>query len=81
MGTIYWKGTLSKQITDRPQVDELATYFENLYKSEDKNEIIEIEELVSRTYIPILVYPIKLLEIDGAAKDMKKGGYDYKLSL
>ena len=77
---IDWKCSLSKQNTLKPQVDELASYFENLYKFEDENKLVEIEKLESEIYIPVIDDPIKQEEVDIAVKTTKKGGYDFKLS-
>ena len=35
---INWKGNFLKQVTERPPIEELSTYFEDLYKSVDCNE-------------------------------------------
>ena len=77
---IDWKCKLSKQVSERPQVEELATYFENLYKMEDRNELSKIKKLETITHIPELDDPMTQVEMDTAVKNMKKGGYDFTLT-
>ena len=79
--SIDWKGNLSKCQTVRPTDDELALHFEKLYSTDDPDETAKIEELSTDTYDPTLDDPITLEEIDTAAKEMKKGGYDYPLDI
>jgi len=64
----------------RPTTEELSSYFEDLYKLEDQDELLKIEKLESKTYIPVLDDPISQKEVLDAEKDMKKGGYDFRLS-
>ena len=79
--SIDWKGNLSKRETVRPTDDELALHFEKLYSSDDPQESAKIEELSTDTYDPALDDPITKEEMDAAAKEMKKGGFDYNLEV
>ena len=79
--SIDWKGNLSRSQTVRPTDDELALHFEKLYSTDDPEESSKIEELTTDTYIPALDDPISMEEVDTAAKEMKKGGYDYNLDI
>ena len=77
---IDWKGSLSKSHVQGPTTDDLAVYFESLYRSPDPDELTKIEQLESNTYIPVLDDPISRSELDDAVKVMKKGGYDYRIN-
>ena len=59
----------------------MASYFEELYRSDDIDEITKISNLKTGTYIPILDDPISSVDINLAMKDMKKGGYDYSINI
>ena len=78
---IDWKGNLNKCADVRPSNEELAIHFEKLYECDDPEEAKKIEELVSPNYVSSLDDPITKKEIDEAAKEMKKGGYDYNLDV
>ena len=78
---IDWKGSLSKDVGSRPTNDELALHFEKLYSCDDPDEAAKIEQLQTDSYVPGLDDPITQGEIDGAMKEMKKGGYDYNLNI
>ena len=65
----------------RPTNDELALHFEKLYSCDDPDEAAKIEQLQTDSYVPGLDDPITQGEIDGAMKEMKKGGYDYSLNI
>lgn len=73
--SVDWKGNTLKRETVRPSNDELALHFEKLYSS----ELAKIEDLSTDTYDQILDDPITKVEMDDAAKEMKKGGFDYNL--
>ena len=79
--SIDWKGNLSKSETVKPSNEKLALHFEKLYKCTDPEESAKIEELSTNTYNPALDDPISPKELDDALKEMKKGGYDYSLSI
>ena len=65
----------------RPSDDELALHFEKLYTSDDPEEFAKIEELSTNAYVPYLDDPISKEEMDEAANEMNKGGYDYNLDV
>ena len=79
--SIDWKGDLCKSDVGKPSNEELALHFEKLYRSDDPEEHLKIEELSTDTYNPALDKPICKEELDDATKDMKKGGYDYRLDI
>ena len=60
-------------------LEDLASYYGDLYHAEDPEEKEKITSLESNTYIPILDDPITEQDINEAFKDCKKGGYDYNL--
>ena len=78
---IDWKGNLSKDVGNRPTNDELASHFATLYACDDPEEAADIERLQTENYVPALDDPITKKEMDCAMKEMKKGGYDYSLSI
>ena len=78
---IDWKGNFSKSEMVKPTNDELALHFEKLYSCDDEEEAEKIAELSTDAYVPTLDDPICQGEIDGAIGEMKKGGYDYQLSI
>ena len=78
---INWKGTMPKNQAQSPTTEELAIYYKNLYGSVNPDESEKIDQLKSKTYIPVLDDPITRSELDEAIKKMKKGGYDYKIDV
>ena len=58
---------------DRPSAEQLPSYFENLYKSDDHIERLKISEHESNVYIPILDDPVTENDVNTAMKSMKKG--------
>ena len=50
-----------------------------LYKTENREEFYEIENLESDEYVPMLDDPVDDNEVLKAFKDMKKSGYDYSM--
>ena len=76
---IDWNGNTSHTPNKHPMLDDLVNHYEDLYSRDDPTEPQKIANLSSSTYIPILDDPISQHDINYAMKDMKKGGYDYKL--
>lgn len=76
---IDWKGSTSGNTQKHPMLDDIANHYQDLYSRDDPTEPQKITNLSSNTYIPILDDPISQSDISNALKDMKKGGYDYKL--
>ena len=68
-------------IKDYPSVDTFASHFEDLYKSKDASEAVSIMNLQSDVTIPLLDDPISTREVNESINKMKKGGYDYPLSI
>ena len=78
--TVDWKNNNRKRKNrESPSMEEFESFFEDLYKCEDSNDMIEIEKLESDINIPILDDPISKPEMETAFKDIKKAGYDYNL--
>ena len=75
-----WKSSIRSTDPKDPATEDLAVYFEDLYRSPDSEELTKMEQLESNTYIPVLDNPISLSELEDAAKEMKKGGYDYGIN-
>ena len=79
---IDWKGKLSlNPILNQPNISEIATHFEELYRADDCDESSKIHQLFSSVTIPVLDDPISEKEINEAIDKMKKGGYDYPLNV
>ena len=53
-------------------LEDLSEYFENLYKTEDPNDLLKTTNVKYNTNIPILDDPISKPDIDEAIKNMKK---------
>ena len=74
-----WSGKHKGGKTNVVPIKCMADYFETLYQPIDKEEMIEMNNLETDTYIPVTDDPINHLEIESAAAKMKKGGYDLSL--
>ena len=76
---IDWKGKLnSNDVRNQPSLTELALHFEELYRSDDNDNIMQLKSSVT---IPVLDDPITENEIRNSVQKMKKGGYDYPLPI
>ena len=64
-----------------PSIDEFKIFFEELYTSDDAEEIEKIRKLESQVNIPLLDNPFSEAEVDDALSSMKKGGFDYNLPI
>ena len=64
---------------NHPSIDELSEHFTNLYEPIDDED--NLETLVSNVTIPITDDPISSVEVQVASHQMKKGGYDYPISV
>ena len=79
---INWSGSLeSKGAKGQPLTSELAEHFEELYQPPPDEDVEQIKNLTSNVYIPITDDPITPDDISNAAKQMKKGGWDYSLAV
>ena len=76
---INWSGKLTSPPTNQPNVSELADHFETLYQPLEEENFIELQEIKSNVYIPATDDAITANELDNAAMEMKKGGWDYSL--
>ena len=77
---IDWKGNMAKKQIEQPLIEDLSTHFEDLYSLTNKDELIDMSNLESNVYIPLLDDPITAYDINAARKSMKKAGYDFALS-
>ena len=68
-------------VVNQPTIAKLAVHFEDLYKADDRDEQSKIHELQSSVSIPVLDDPISHQKMGSAVKQMKKGGYDYPLTI
>ena len=79
---IDWKGTLNTNpVLNQPAISEIAAHFEEVYRTDDQDELSKIYRLQSDVMIPVLDDPISESEIKDAVDKMKKGGYDYPLNI
>ena len=66
---------------NHPDITDLADYFETLYEPLPHEDMKELNNLSPDVYIPINDDPINDRELSLAASPMKKGGWDYSLSV
>ena len=71
---------MTKQQIEQPLIEDLSAHFEDLYNLNNKDELIDMSNLESNVYIPLLDDPITDYGINAARKSMKKAGYDFALS-
>ena len=77
---INWSGSFDcKRTAGQPPTCELAEHFRELYQPNEEEDINEIRNLRSNTHIPVTDEAISVDELNAAAKQMKKGGWDYSL--
>ena len=79
-GKIDWKGDMSAKVYQPPVFEDLAVFFEELYKN-DTNDIEKIKELKTDVYDSSLDDPITKKEMDDAMSKMKNGGYDHRIDV
>ena len=77
---IDWKGNMTKQQIEQPLIEDLSAHFGDLYNLNNKDELIDMSNLESNVYIPLLDNPITEYDITAARKSMKQAGYDFALS-
>ena len=77
---IDWKGGISGQNSQSPDIEDLAAHFQKLHE-DTENDLEKMEELKSETYVPLLDDPITKLELETALKDMKNGGFDHRIDM
>ena len=63
-----------------PLIEDLSAHFEDLYSLNNKDELIDMSNLESNVYIPLLDDPITDYDINATRKSMKKAGYEFALS-
>lgn len=79
---IDWGGNMKTvNSKNHPDITDLADHFETLYQPLPQEHITELDNLTSDVYIPINDDPISDRELVSAASSMKKGGWDYSLSV
>ena len=77
---IDWKGNLaSKKPAQHPSMEDLQSYFSELYDCKDDRELDNIANLNTDVTIPILDQPIDINEVKDSLKDMKNGGFDFNI--
>ena len=76
---IDWKGNTNSKPTKHPMLDELQLHYEALYSRDKSEEALDITNLSSNMYIPLLDDPITPQEVTDATQNMKKGGYDFQI--
>lgn len=75
---IDWNGKLNRlPPPNPPTTDELASHFEELYKTPDNETLADIAAIKTDMYIPELDDNIDIEEVKDAGKQMKKGGFDF----
>ena len=52
MGKIDWKGDVWKHVSESPMLEDLSEYLENLYKTEDPNDLLKTTNCKSNINIP-----------------------------
>ena len=77
---IDWKDNMAKQQIEQPLIEDLSAHFEDLYSLNNKDALIDMSNLESNVYIPLLDDPITDYGINAARNSMKKAGYDIALS-
>ena len=78
---IDWKGNMSKEKKQQPEIEELALHFEKLYSLNDNEQDKNIYELETNVFDPQLDNPITKEELDTVVNGLKKGGYDYSVNV
>ena len=79
---IDWGGNIKTvNSKNHPDITDLADHFETLYEPLPHEDTEELNNLSSDVYIPINDDPINDRELSLAASPMKKGGWDYFLSV
>ena len=78
---INWSGKFKSRTENLIHIDTMADYFENLYEPLDTHENAKFTDLHTYVYMPVTDDPITDTEIIKAARETKKGGYDYSLSV
>ena len=78
---IDWKGNVTGKPLKHPMLDDLANHYETLYSRDNQDEPLQISNLTTKVYLPVLDDPISYNDVEEAMKNMKKGGYDYKLPI
>ena len=80
-GKINWSGRRESGTKPSMSVQTMSNYFESLYQPLHSNEVSEMQQLSSNIYIPVTDDPISEAEVLTACNTMKKGGYDFSLSV
>ena len=79
---VDWNGKVNAPPSmNYPSANSFASHFEDLYKNKNSCESGDTMSLQSNVTIPILDDPITTNEVNESIKNMKKGGYDYPLSI
>ena len=75
---ISWKGSISKDTTSSPIIEDLTLHFEKLHEG-GKEDLEKIEQLETDIYNYELDKPVTSTELDEAMKKMKNGGFDHRI--
>ena len=77
---VDWKGNMKQNKTlNSPTMQQFEVFFEELYKCNNKRELIDIMEIHTDKSVEALDKPIDEEEVKTAFKSMKKSGFDYNL--
>ena len=79
---IDWGGNLKTTVSNNhPDILDLANHFETLYQPLPDEDVEELSKLTSNVYIPANDDIIPEHELKIVAASMKKGGWDYSISV
>ena len=79
---IDWGGNINRSYPkNHPDIADLAEHFETLYQPLPNEDVNELNNLVSEVYIPLTDDQITERELAISASLMKKGGWDYSVSI